>query len=624
VDLSDTQTSYIGAHLLDGDVEVRIGGLEAGIHGEREGDERYQFWQGNSLFTGVVDMETGNRLDAVAEFYWFESSLPRNSDFYVVVLKVTASPAANSQWRIATPPSAADQIVGREIGPAQRVQASVDPSGDEGAIRWDWSIPFQNYRWEPARVIEVEQSYTAGADIEGGAMRSLTEGVNIQAKGFVNARHRVSSRYTITLWRWQMAVQAGATDMDWSLIALDPEHEQDPSYHEYFLVLQSERDVPVRLTRLEFSATFRERLLSFIVPDSFMNLSVRLRDVVVSPPEDICPEGQRLEAGRCIPDCPEDFILVADVCVPVCPEGFHVEGEFCVSDCPRGLIPVGDACIPDCGPGSRPEGDRCVADCEGADPPPDCVEDCDPGEHVEDDRCVPDCEPGFRLEGVVCIPDCRAGFVPDGDRCVPDCEQGFHADGDRCVPGCQPGFSEQGGRCVPDCDEGHHAEGDDCVRDCPPGTLVEGDDCVPDCGAGLQVAEGRCVPVCEPGFRVEGNGCVPACDHGFRREGDECVRDCSPGHRLEGERCVLQCDPGFVVRDGLCVPDCGVGRRPAGDRCVDACEPGTHPEGVDCVADVVTPGAESGDDDGCGCDVPSDRGPGFLFFLLLGLARRRR
>ena len=120
----------------------------------------------------------------------------------MAVLKVVSAPPPTTNWRIATPPSFTDQVLLRDIGPAQRVRATMHTSGDFGAIRADWSVPFLNYRWEPERVIEVEQQYNAGVNAEGTAMKSLTEGVNIQAKGFFNANTKVSTRYTITLWRW--------------------------------------------------------------------------------------------------------------------------------------------------------------------------------------------------------------------------------------------------------------------------------------------------------------------------------------------------------------------------------------------------------------------------------------
>ena len=147
--LSETQTSYSGAILLRNTSDIQLGALTEGRYEDLENRDRYLFWQGDSLFLGAIDTVEGNRLDVVAEFYWFESSVPRNSDFYVVVLKVTAAPRANTDWRIATPPSWSDSLLFRDIGSVHRIEASLDRSGEHGAIRWDWSVPFQNYRWEP-------------------------------------------------------------------------------------------------------------------------------------------------------------------------------------------------------------------------------------------------------------------------------------------------------------------------------------------------------------------------------------------------------------------------------------------------------------------------------------------
>ena len=83
--LSESQTAYIGARLLCGPDEaspncqkaargqVSFSRLEEGDYADHNARDRYAFWQGDSLFVGVVDEDGGNRVDAVAEFYWFES-----------------------------------------------------------------------------------------------------------------------------------------------------------------------------------------------------------------------------------------------------------------------------------------------------------------------------------------------------------------------------------------------------------------------------------------------------------------------------------------------------------------------------------------------------------------------
>jgi hypothetical protein len=492
-DISETETAYAGAILLEGDRSALIGEIGAGLYGDTE-HERYLFWQGSSLFAGVIDEATNNRLDVVAEFYWFEPAVSRGSDFYVVVLKVTAAPAPNTGWRIATPPSEVDSLLGRDIGPVHRVQATVDRSGQHGAIRWDWCVPFQNYRWEPSRVIEVEQSYSIGARVEGGAMKSLSEDVNIQAKGFLDVSHRVTSRYTITLWRWEMRVQAGATDIDWNLTALDPDHEHDPGYHEYFLVLQSEKGVPVQLERLQFATTLRERNLPFIQPDNFLDLSLALTEIVLIPPAHLdCPEGQHAVDNECIDSCPEGFD--------------YVDGE-CLDACDEGEIRVGTDCLPD----------------------------CDPDERLEDGECVPACDEGFEHVDGQCVPDCEDGFVPEGNRCVPDCQDGYRPEGDICVLDCAPGTEAVGDECLPECGQYERRDGTDCVLDCPPGTVASGEECVVEL-------------TCEEGFHREADACVPdSCG-----VDSDCLRGSYCG---AAGTCKAGCDgPSDCPRGFLCTSD---------------------------------------------------------------------
>ena len=499
-ELAEAQTAFIGARLLCGPQDISPGcarasrgqvsydRIEAGDWADDERRERYAFWQGDSLFVGVIDEEGRNNVDAMVEFYWFESSVERDADFYVAVLKVVSAPAPTTNWRIATPPSVADQVLLRDIGPAQRVRATMHTSGQFGAIRPDWSVPFLNYRWEPARVIEVEQEYTAGANAEGTAMKSITEGVNIQAKGFFNANAKVSTRYTITLWRWEMRVQPSPVSMSWHLTALDPEHERDPAYHEYFLVIQSPRGREARLEALDFGATFRERrggLLDYVVPDRFHDVSVRIADIVLTPPQ--------------VSNCPDAFVETAEGCAPVCPEGTKATNGQCIPDCPDGFVARDTQCVRQCQEGYEARGNRCVAQCderterfhEGR-----CIPLCEDNERVEGNSCVPVCGEGQKLDGNRCVSACRDGeqFV-NGD-CEAICEDGERFEDGECIKGCPNGTEERGGECVRACPDGSHAEGDECVRDCGAGFKPAGGGrCVLDCPSGTEAVRGRCRPV---------------------------------------------------------------------------------------------------------------------------------
>ncbi len=570
--LSESQTAYIGARLLCGPDDaspncakasrgqVSFQRLEEGDYADRNARDRYAFWQGDSLFVGVVDEDGGNRVDAVAEFYWFESSVERGSDFYVVVLKVASAPAPTTNWRIATPPSLADQFLGRDIGPAQRLKARADNSGRFGTIRWDWSVPFQNYRWEPERVIEVEQEYTAGMRVdangeanlrpqEGSALRSITEGVNVQAKGFLDSNAKVSTRYTITLWRWEMRVQPGATQMIWDLTALDPEHEHDPAYHEYFLVMQAPRGESARLEALDFGATFRNRrggLVDYLVPDAFHELSVRVADVVLTPPRSA--------------NCPAGFAETENGCIPICDEGFKPVNGDCIPDCPDGFVVDGDSCIPDCQEGYEPRGNNCQPICSM-------------NERYYRGRCIPFCDEDQRVEGDACVPICEAGTRMDGDRCVSVCDDGERFEDDRCQSICNRNEVFRNGECTPGC------------------------------AAGLILVNGQCMIECQDGTHLEGNRCVPDCDLGYSSVNGRCVLDCPPGTREVGGRCqrTVQCADGTRLENGQCIPLGGA-----------SATPGT-----------MDPRQSASAEGGCSTSPGTQSGP-FAGLLLLLLALRRR
>ena len=98
--LSGTDTSFVGARILSQGEEIQGGDIYAGIYDDIE-TQSYGFWQGDTLFFGGENEETGNTIDGIAEFYWFESSIPKSSDFYVIVLKVKSSPNIIDDWQLA-------------------------------------------------------------------------------------------------------------------------------------------------------------------------------------------------------------------------------------------------------------------------------------------------------------------------------------------------------------------------------------------------------------------------------------------------------------------------------------------------------------------------------------------
>ena len=319
--LSESQTSYQGARVLKYDVELFGGYADEGIYastGNEESDlDRYVSWQGDTLFFGA-NSSAGNTVDGVAEFYWFESSVPKSADLYVMVLKVRSSPNIGDGWALSQEDGWVD-FWGKNPA-AQLVAVKMGGDGEKGAIRWDFSVPFQNYGYDVKQVNQISQGYSAGLDfsatgavnggvganggtkfdiplVEGAFLKTAIEtnsSVNgqIQGKGYFSKQYSVQSNYTVTIYNWQMVVTGGANaandnKMAWELF-VTPENEEmgDSAYHEYFVVIQVPQGETAHLEQISIAGSYEDSW--FIgLGETKESVSMDVKDITFRPPIDI-------------------------------------------------------------------------------------------------------------------------------------------------------------------------------------------------------------------------------------------------------------------------------------------------------------------------------------------------
>jgi len=314
---SDTGTNFKGARILKGGEDVVVqGNIGIGSYEDSETQSRYGYWQGSTYYFGVDDSESENAVAGIAEFFWFESSIPRGSDFYVMHLKVKSSPNPWDKWVLAKEPNFVEDYIffWTDIQPSQHVDVFMEPGGAHGALRWDFCVPFETYKWEPVKTMQISESYGAGYSLngdanaqgkasqqfkEGGMVADVSGNAQIQSKGYINSDFKVQSQYTVTLYKWQMLVASGGEDIHYKLVVLphDDENEQESGYYEYYIVIQAGRGTPVHIDQMEIGGMFRHTIPLWF--DSYEGLSVSASDIWITPPRGTCLPGDIPPAGTC-------------------------------------------------------------------------------------------------------------------------------------------------------------------------------------------------------------------------------------------------------------------------------------------------------------------------------------
>jgi hypothetical protein len=268
--LSNSETSYIGATILEGDVDVTFNDVY-NINYETDTNS-YAFFEGNTLYVGNSD-DYGNSVDGIIEFFWFQSSIDRGSDFYVAVVKARATPGRDcdgwtNAWGIFNTDCELWVDSWQDFGehPVLSVEAITDVNREAGAFRWDWAVPFENYGIDAYGQITFSNQYGIGLNAEGAVMAhgeipldqsgSVQAAGNVQTKGFVNSDYMVQTQYEVTLYEWDVYVNGRADLMAWDTF-LNLEARADQStYQEYFLSVQVEEGQTFKLDELNFASNF--------------------------------------------------------------------------------------------------------------------------------------------------------------------------------------------------------------------------------------------------------------------------------------------------------------------------------------------------------------------------------
>jgi hypothetical protein len=249
-EMSAPQTSYTGAIMLEAGVDIDFAGYEA-MDGNNQ--DSYAYFNGNSLYVGHQDAD-GNRVDGIVEFFWFESSIDRGSDFYVAVIKARSNPAHGEELWITDWNDWATQP-----HPVLSVEAWTDITRETGAFRWDWSLPFENYGIDAFGQVTVGSQYGIGgganAGADGAVMTGVTlpEGTNIngvpvtggananaeiQVKGYASNDYKVQTQYNVTLYEWDVDVIGSGDMVAWDMYLNLEARAEESAYHEYYLAIQ--------------------------------------------------------------------------------------------------------------------------------------------------------------------------------------------------------------------------------------------------------------------------------------------------------------------------------------------------------------------------------------------------
>lgn len=317
--LADAETSYRGALLLRGgdtlendDVDVVMGEVTAGSEGVPEEMRIAGRFVGNTLMAEARD-DYGNTIALIAEFYWFESSVPRGSDFFVGVVKAVNSPNRAEKWVLEHSVNGPTDKLRPDHGAVLKLTADTNPDLTYGGFRADWSIPFHDVHVDKVGEVSVSATYGVGAKGEGSAeyayaatyddpskcteyMGQQTQygcelGAGTQVKGNFDLNYSVSTSYEIPLYTWDMYSNLSPSTLQWTWFLRNKSAEFNKAYREYFISMQTPEEEVFQIDRLELEGHYKKKRA--FLPDERRVLSVAVNNILFRRPSDALLRSQQ-------------------------------------------------------------------------------------------------------------------------------------------------------------------------------------------------------------------------------------------------------------------------------------------------------------------------------------------
>jgi hypothetical protein len=150
--------------------------------------------------------------------------------------------------------------------PVLTVEAMTDVEREQGAFRWDWSIPFETYGIDAYGQVTFQNMYGIGSASEGAAMAhgeyqldeagAMKAEGSVQVKGYHSSEYSVQTQYEVTLYEWDVFVDGRADLMAWDMYLNLGARETQSAYHEYFLAVQVAEGEQFMLDNLNFIGNF--------------------------------------------------------------------------------------------------------------------------------------------------------------------------------------------------------------------------------------------------------------------------------------------------------------------------------------------------------------------------------